>query len=265
MTNGPGSIELGRILAGGNHAPVVYFARIADKVKIGTTTNLKRRMRSMYLELSDVLVVIPGGKDVEAAFHKRFGSSRIDEDGRQELFRIDHRLAFFLGLWRDSSRPAKRPGLPLDLMPREELGNCLQLDDELRHIEGGGSGHWDAETLEKIADIVGRLTYLCVTAPDPPGGPSDFNNDAERYAYYWNATHDQALAEWDERRSLPIRDRVYLPQWWAWKTGLGSWLRERAIQKLIKAHADRAAIIRDLFVEALRGYQAQGLTKAGRA
>jgi hypothetical protein len=148
-------------------------------------------------------------------------------------------------------------------MPREELGNCLQLDDELRHIEGGGSGHWDAETLEKIADIVGRLTYLCVTAPDPPGGPGDFNNDAERYAYYWNATHDQALEEWNERRSDPLRDQVYMPQWWDWKTGLGSWLRERAIQKLIKAHADRAAIIRDLFVEALQGYQAQGLVKAG--
>ena len=60
MTNGPGRIELGRILAGENHAPVVYFARIADKVKIGTTTNLKQRMRSFYLDLSDVLVVVPG-------------------------------------------------------------------------------------------------------------------------------------------------------------------------------------------------------------
>jgi hypothetical protein len=206
MANGPGSVELGCILAGENHAPVVYFARMADKVKIGTTTNLKQRVRSFYLDLSDVLVVVPGGKDVEAAYHKRFASSRVDEDGRQELFHIDHRLAFFLGLWRHSARSAKRPGLPLDLMPRREVGNYLQLDDELRRIECGGYGHWDAETVEKIADIVDRLTYLCVTAPgegkDAPDDPDDFNNDAERYAWYWNATHEQALAEWDERRSL---------------------------------------------------------------
>jgi hypothetical protein len=273
MTNGPGRIELGRILAGENHAPVVYFARIADKIKIGTTTNLKQRMRSFYLDLSDVLVVVPGGKDVEAAYHKRFGSSRADEDGRQELFRIDHRLAFFLGLWRQSPSSAKRPGLPLDFMPRQELGNCLDLDDELRRIEGGGRGHWNAGTVEKVADIVARMTYLCVTAredgKDPPDGRGDFRGDfrheGEMHAYYWNATHEQALAEWEERRSAPLRDQIYLPGRWSWKRGLDSWLRERAIQKLIKAHADRAAIIRDLFVDACRGYQSQGLTEAGRA
>jgi hypothetical protein len=267
MTDGPGRIELGRILAGETHAPVVYFARIGDRVKIGTTTNLKRRIRSSYLDMSDVLVVVPGGKDVEAAYHKRFGSSRVaDEDGRQELFRIDHRLTFFLGLWRDSPRPAKRPGLPLDLMPRREVGNYLRLDQELRQIECGGHGHWDSDTVEKLADIVDRLTYLCVTGPEEaPADPDDFDNDAERYAWYWNATHEQALAEWNERRSLPLRDRISLPRWWSWKRGLESWVDERAMQKLIKALADRAAIIRDLFVDAYRGYQSQGLTKASRA
>jgi hypothetical protein len=266
MTDGPGRIELGRVLADESHAPVVYFARMGDKVKIGTTTNLKRRMRDMYLDLSDVLVVVPGGKDVEAAYHKRFGSSRVDEDGRQELFRIDHRLAFFLGLWRQSPRPAKRPGLPLDMMPRREVGNYLRLDQELRRIEGGGSGHWDADTVEKVADIVGRLTYLCVTGPqEAPAGPHDFDNDAERHAWYWNTTHEQALAEWEERRSVPLREQIYLPDRWSWKTGLESWRTERAIQKSIKTYADRAAIIRDLFIDAYRGYQDQGLTKARRA
>jgi hypothetical protein len=89
MTDGPGGIELRRILAGETHAPVVYFARMGDKVKIGTTTNLKQRMSSFYKDLSDVLVVVPGGKDVEAAYHKRFASSRVDEDGRRGLFNID--------------------------------------------------------------------------------------------------------------------------------------------------------------------------------
>jgi hypothetical protein len=151
------------------------------------------------------------------------------------------------------------------MMPRREVGNYLQLNDRLRQIEGGGDGHWDAGTVEKIADIVARMTYLCVTAPgegkDAPGGRRDFHNEAEMHAWYWNATHEQALAEWNERRSLPLRDRIGGPG----RSGLDNWRRERAIQKVIKAHADRAAIIRDLFVDACRGYESQGPTRAGRA
>ena len=89
-------IELGRILAGQQHAPVVYFARVGGYVKIGTTINLKGRMRSLYLSLEDVLAVVPGGKDVEAAYHERFAESRIQEEGRRELFRIDGQLRSFL-------------------------------------------------------------------------------------------------------------------------------------------------------------------------
>ena len=37
-------IELGRLLRGEHHGPVVYFARVSsDRVKIGTTTNLRKR------------------------------------------------------------------------------------------------------------------------------------------------------------------------------------------------------------------------------
>jgi T5orf172 domain len=95
-----GIIELHRILAGQSHAPVVYFARVGEYIKIGTTTNLKSRMRSIYVPLEDVLALIPGGREVERVYHEKFAVSRVADDSRRELFRVDWRLRSFLGLDR---------------------------------------------------------------------------------------------------------------------------------------------------------------------
>ena len=54
------AIELARILAGLDHSPVVYFIRIGDRVKIGTTTRLALRVQSLTLSLEDVAMLIPG-------------------------------------------------------------------------------------------------------------------------------------------------------------------------------------------------------------
>ena len=237
----PAPIELSRILAGQQHAPVVYFARMGDNVKIGTTTNLKARMRVFYLSLDDVLAVVPGGEEMEAAYHQRFAASRIEDDGRLELFHLDYRLSYFLGLWRRSPKNDRRLGLPFHFMPKCEVGNFLALDGELRTIEGGGVGPWD---LEKVADLVGRLTYLASTADD--------GDDGRDMAYYWNATHEQCVTELTERRAEVLCDR---PRWWfLTAAGRREWRNEIAMQEAIQAHGERAAIIRDLFVEALQGY-----------
>ena len=98
--SGLGGVELSRILTGREHAPVVYFARLGDNVKIGTSTNLKGRMRSFYLSLEDVLLVVPGGADVEDAYHKQFASSQVNGDGRRELFRLSGELLRFLSSLR---------------------------------------------------------------------------------------------------------------------------------------------------------------------
>lgn len=88
--------ELDRILAGVSHAPVVYFIRIGQHVKIGTSTNLRGRTRSFYLSLDDVLAVVPGGKPVEDLFHERFAGSRIAGDDRAEVFEVDFRMRLYL-------------------------------------------------------------------------------------------------------------------------------------------------------------------------
>jgi hypothetical protein len=87
-------IEIGRIFAGHNHSPLVYFIRIGNRVKIGTTTNLRRRVNDLSLTLGEVAKVVPGGADVEKVFHERFRAYRIHHN--REWFDARGPLAVFL-------------------------------------------------------------------------------------------------------------------------------------------------------------------------
>jgi hypothetical protein len=246
-------IELSRILAGESHLPVVYFARMGDNVKIGTSTNLKGRLRSFYLSFDDVLLLLPGGEDVEHACHKRFASSQVTDDEREELFRLDDSLMFFLGLWRSPSRRAARTGLPFDLMLRQEVGDPVALDARLKAL-AVADGAFDEE---QAASLVGRLVFLGATAEEH----SPWAETGQRCAYYWNCTHEQAKAEAaDVRRALAAN-----PRWWQlWK--VDDYQDPGPLERLcaaLEARTDRAARIRDLFVMALQGYDDRPLEKSG--
>jgi hypothetical protein len=86
--------DVEKILAGEPHGPVVYFARVGRNVKIGTTSNLRSRIRHLYLSLDDVLAVVPGGKAVEDLYHQRFSDTKAED--RPELFRPGLRLRLYL-------------------------------------------------------------------------------------------------------------------------------------------------------------------------
>lgn len=66
---------------------VVYYIRFSDRVKIGTTRNLKSRLQS--LPHDEVLATEPGSFDVEAARHLEFAHLRI----HGEWFRLEGGLA----------------------------------------------------------------------------------------------------------------------------------------------------------------------------
>lgn len=61
----------------------VYYLRVGDMIKIGTTRNLQRRMAA-YPPGSVLLAVEPGGEDVEAIRHRQFGHLLME---RNEWFR----------------------------------------------------------------------------------------------------------------------------------------------------------------------------------
>ncbi|MFF8786959.1 GIY-YIG nuclease family protein [Streptomyces sp. NPDC015125] len=92
-------IELANVLSGAPHRPVVYFVHCGDRVKIGTTRNLKRRMADLSLALEWVVLVTPGGKEVETEYHHAFAAQRIRAD--REWFWCKGKLHRFLA-----------PGLP---------------------------------------------------------------------------------------------------------------------------------------------------------
>lgn len=114
-------IELGRMLAGEKHSPVVYFVWCGGAVKIGTTTQLRSRIRSLYLRLSDVILIVPGGHEVERAYHEQLREYRIHEPGRRELFALDGVLSALSLTWdRPPARmldPARSIGVPFRPSP----------------------------------------------------------------------------------------------------------------------------------------------------
>lgn len=235
-----GVVELSRILAGQSHAPVVYFARMGENVKIGTTTNLRARMSSFYVPMSDVLAVVPGGEDAEKAYHERFKSSQVADESRQELFRLDAGLRFFLGL---SRRQRPRRGLPPGFLPQHEVGNALDLDEELRSLEDDVDVPWDAE---RAADLADRLAYLdSIGCGQGPGF-------AAKLAYFWHATHEEYLATLRERGEAALRNRSRW--WWLRKPLREAWAAEAGCQERTRERAERSAAIRDLLVDALRSY-----------
>lgn len=58
--------------------PIVYYIRFGDRVKIGTTTNLKARLG--VVPHDEVLATEPGGRDVERARHVQFAATRITRE-----------------------------------------------------------------------------------------------------------------------------------------------------------------------------------------
>jgi hypothetical protein len=126
--------DLSAVTEGRRHMPVVYFAAVGGYVKIGTTRNIRSRMEHFYLGLEDVLAVVPGGRDLEAAYHDRFRHSRFDGDGRAELFYFDRDLRFFL--WRLC---AKRYGRDLKKRLAPVAADRMSDEDRVRR-RGGRAG-----------------------------------------------------------------------------------------------------------------------------
>lgn len=68
---------------------VVYYVRIHDYVKIGTTRHLPSRMLNLRAEPEQVLAAEPGGRELEKQRHQEFAAERR---GRREDFDLSDRL-----------------------------------------------------------------------------------------------------------------------------------------------------------------------------
>lgn len=66
---------------------LVYYMRIGNRVKIGVTTNLAERMKSIHPE--ELMAIEPGGYDLEQERHSQFCQLR----SHGEWFRLEEPLA----------------------------------------------------------------------------------------------------------------------------------------------------------------------------
>lgn len=87
-------VEDVQTLFGKPHAPVVYFLRNGNRVKIGTSQNLRRRVASLSLRREDVVRVEHGDQQYERSLHRRFAELRA---GNTEWFELRGALAQYLG------------------------------------------------------------------------------------------------------------------------------------------------------------------------
>lgn len=67
---------------------VVYYIRRGEYVKIGTTTNLRNRMRDLMPD--EILAVEPGSYDLESTLHATFAEIRLSPS--MEYFRLTEEL-----------------------------------------------------------------------------------------------------------------------------------------------------------------------------
>lgn len=89
----------------GPHADIVYFILNGNRVKIGTTTNLRNRVRALSLPASNVIAVVPGGRSKEADLHAALSHLRV---GRTEWFAFERPVADLINHWHAQAMLARR-------------------------------------------------------------------------------------------------------------------------------------------------------------
>lgn len=89
----------------GPHTDVVYFVLNGNRVKIGTTTNLRNRVRALALPSSNVIAVVRGGRSKEADLHATLSHLRV---GRTEWFAFDHPIPDLINHWHAQAMLARR-------------------------------------------------------------------------------------------------------------------------------------------------------------
>lgn len=75
------------------HAPLVYFIRNGNRLKIGTSTEVKRRIRTLALRAENIVLLLDGGKPLESQMHDRFKDLRI---GNTEWFAYEGALVDYV-------------------------------------------------------------------------------------------------------------------------------------------------------------------------
>jgi hypothetical protein len=89
----------------GKHRPYVYFVRNGDRVKIGTSTNVRNRISSLSLRTSDIVLLLLGDRHGEQGLHRKFADLRI---GNTEWFHYTGAVTEYVAAETDKVRAADK-------------------------------------------------------------------------------------------------------------------------------------------------------------
>lgn len=88
----------------------VYFIKSKDKVKIGYSTNIKRRIKELSIcnpEKLELIYFIPGNKNLEWSLHNRFDFQHI----RGEWFQLYPEIQLWINYDKLSRKVLRDEGL----------------------------------------------------------------------------------------------------------------------------------------------------------
>lgn len=139
-------VDAGALMGNGQHEPIVYFIRNGDRVKIGTTRNLRTRVSTLSLRPEDVLLALPGDSAVEAKIHDQFRELRTSTT---EWFKNGPELERFIAA--HSAQPAIAPAR----RPAEEIATARRVDRRQRLVfeivaEAGPQGLRPDDVLQQM-------------------------------------------------------------------------------------------------------------------
>lgn len=146
-------------LLGRAHAPIVYFLSNGDRVKIGTSQNLKRRIDTLCLRTDDLLFALHGDQRTERELHARFTAHRV---GNTEWFHIAGDLAEYI---------AEQTGTPLALPPAAAEAEATHPETPEAH-QGASSDAPQATASPRITEPITKTAAILAAASALQGDAS---------------------------------------------------------------------------------------------
>lgn len=156
----------------GHHESCVYLISNGNRVKIGMTTKLGRRLEALQVQASDVQLLLLGGRELESALHEYFADFRL---GATEWFERSATIESFIRSKREKASPQSSPRGVVTLNAAElrdavdaMLGAGVRgvlLADLLAELRNGGAPQWwNVSDLRRACEDAGIPVNGCVRA-----------------------------------------------------------------------------------------------------
>lgn len=156
----------------GHHESCVYLVSNGNRVKIGMTTKLGRRLEALQVQASDVHLLLLGGRELESALHEYFADFRL---GTTEWFERSATIESFI---RSKREKASSQGSPHGVVTlnaaelREAVNGMLGagtrgvlLADLLAELRNDGApSWWNVSDLRRACEDAGIPVNGCVRA-----------------------------------------------------------------------------------------------------